>query len=93
MPLGNGDRASLLEKNINIYVDFGKAMEAGSHRDCKCIVVANPANTLTYVLMKSAPSIYKEGFVALNRTDYNRARSIALRICREKCIHFSCLLL
>lgn len=85
LPLGNGDRASLLTKNITIYIEFGKAMEAGACRDCKSIVVANPANTLTYVLMQSAPSIAKEGFIALNRTDYNRARSIALRICREQC--------
>lgn len=66
-------------------MNFGKALEAGAHKNCKSIVIANPANTLTYVLMKTAPSIARDGFIALNRTDFNRARMIALRICREKC--------
>ena len=83
-----GNRASLLSSNISIYMNFGKALEAGAHKNCKSIVVANPANTLTYVLMKTAPSIARDGFIALNRTDFNRARMIALRICREKCNYF-----
>ena len=40
---------------------------------------------LTYALMASAPSISRKNFFALNTTDHNRARSIALRICRERC--------
>ena len=86
LPLTGQGRASLLEKNANIYIGFGKAMEQGACRDCRAIVVANPANTLSYILMRCAPSIPRENFVALNRTDHNRARSIVLDLCRQKCV-------
>ena len=85
LPLTGGDRSSLLIKNIIIYSDFGKALDEVAHKNCYSVVIANPANTLTYALMASAPSISRKNFFALNTTDHNRARSIALRICRERC--------
>ncbi|CBK20544.2 uncharacterized protein [Blastocystis hominis] len=83
LPLTGPDRASLLEKNINIYIEFGKALEQVASRTCKSIVVANPANTLAYVLMQTAPSIPRSNFAALNRTDHNRTRSLTLDACRK----------
>lgn len=88
LPFSGTDRLELLTKNISIYLEFGHALETQANKNCKCIIVANPANTLTYALMKTAPSIPKSNFIALNRTDHNRARSIALRICREHCFFF-----
>lgn len=85
LPLTGPDRASLLEKNINIYIEFGKALEQVASRTCKSIVVANPANTLAYVLMQTAPSLPRSNFAALNRTDHNRARSLTLDACRKAC--------
>ena len=88
LPFSGESRRNLLCKNINIYIDFGKALEECAHKDCISIVVANPANTLAYVLMTNAPSISRKNFLALNTTDHNRARSIALKICRERCTMF-----
>ena len=85
LPLTGGDRSSLLSKNISIYSDFGKALDEVAHKNCYSVVIANPANTLTYTLMASAPSFSRKNFFALDTTDHNRARSIALRICRERC--------
>lgn len=92
LPLTGPDRASLLEKNINIYIEFGKALEQVASRTCKSIVVANPANTLAYVLMQTAPSLPRSNFAALNRTDHNRARSLTLDACRKACTLYSLVL-
>ena len=88
LPFSGESRRDLLCKNINIYIDFGKALEECAHKNCVSIVVANPANTLAYVLMTNAPSLNRKNFLALNTTDHNRARSIALKICRERCTVF-----
>lgn len=88
LPLTGDNRRSLLSKNIAIYQDFGSNLNEVANKNCISIVVANPANTLAYVLMVNAPTIPRKNFIALNCTDHDRARSIALRICREKCISF-----
>ena len=50
-PRGPGmERADLLKDNGQIFVGVGKAMDDYSKRDCKTIVVGNPANTNCLIL-------------------------------------------
>lgn len=42
-------------------------------RDCKTIVVGNPANTNCLILQHYAKGIPKENFTAMTRLDHNRA--------------------
>lgn len=45
-PRGPGmERADLLLKNGEIFIDQGKALNDHASRDCRVIVVGNPANT------------------------------------------------
>ena len=50
-PRGPGmERANLLKDNGKIFVGVGKAMSDHASRDCKTIVVGNPANTNCLIL-------------------------------------------
>jgi malate/lactate dehydrogenase len=50
-PRGPGmERADLLKDNGKIFVGVGKAMSDHASRDCKTIVVGNPANTNCLIL-------------------------------------------
>jgi len=50
-PRGPGmERADLLKDNGQIFVGVGKAMADHAKRDCKTIVVGNPANTNCLIL-------------------------------------------
>jgi len=42
-------------------------------RNCKVLVVGNPANTNALICALNAPNIPKENFTALTRLDHNRA--------------------
>jgi len=54
-PRGPGmERADLLKDNGKIFVNTGKAMGDYAKRDCKSIVVGNPANTNCLILQKYA---------------------------------------
>jgi len=44
------ERGDLLKDNGAIFVNVGKAMSDHSSRDCKTIVVGNPANTNCLIL-------------------------------------------
>lgn len=44
------ERADLLKDNGKIFVNVGKAMDDYASRDCKTIVVGNPANTNCLIL-------------------------------------------
>jgi len=48
------ERADLLKDNGKIFVNTGKAMGDYAKRDCKSIVVGNPANTNCLILQKYA---------------------------------------
>jgi malate dehydrogenase len=73
-PRGPGmERADLLKDNGKIFVDVGKAMSDHAKRDCKTIVVGNPANTNCLILQNYAKGIPKENFTAMTRLDHNRA--------------------
>ena len=73
-PRGPGmERGDLLKDNGKIFVDTGKAMNDHAKRDCKSIVVGNPANTNALILAHNCPGIPRENFTAMTRLDHNRA--------------------
>lgn len=67
------ERADLLKDNGKIFVGVGKAMNDNAKRDCKTIVVGNPANTNCLICSHYAPGIPEENFTAMTRLDHNRA--------------------
>lgn len=69
------ERKDLLEANGAIFTVQGKALNDHASRDCKILVVGNPANTNAYIAMKSAPDLPKGNFTAMLRLDHNRALS------------------
>ncbi len=69
------ERKDLLEANGSIFTVQGKALSDHASRDCKILVVGNPANTNAYIAMKSAPDLPRRNFTAMLRLDHNRALS------------------
>ncbi|MEZ5660238.1 MAG: malate dehydrogenase [Burkholderiaceae bacterium] len=69
------ERKDLLEANGAIFTTQGKALNDNASRDCKILVVGNPANTNAYIAMKSAPDLPSGNFTAMLRLDHNRALS------------------
>jgi malate dehydrogenase len=69
------ERKDLLEANGAIFTVQGKALNDHANRNCKILVVGNPANTNAYIAMKSAPNLPKKNFTAMLRLDHNRALS------------------
>lgn len=67
------ERKELLEKNSQIFVEQGKALEQLADRNVKCVIIANPANTNALILKTNAPSIPAENFSCLMRLDQNRS--------------------
>jgi malate dehydrogenase len=77
------ERKDLLEANGAIFTVQGKALDAVAKRECKVLVVGNPANTNAYITMSSAPGLPRENFTAMLRLDHNRALSqVAAKISR-----------
>jgi len=75
-PRGPGmERKDLLAENAKIFIEQGKAMNQTASRDIRVIVVGNPANTNSYIAMKSAPDLPKANFTSMMRLDHNRAMS------------------
>ncbi len=75
------ERKDLLEANGAIFTVQGRALDEVASRDCRILVVGNPANTNAYIAMKSAPNLPKQNFSAMLRLDHNRALSqLAARI-------------
>jgi malate dehydrogenase len=73
-PRGPGmERRDLLQKNAQVFIAQGRALNEVAKRDCKVLVVGNPANTNAYIAMKSAPNLKRENFHAMMRLDHNRA--------------------
>jgi len=69
------ERKDLLEANGAIFTVQGKALNDHASRNCKILVVGNPANTNALIAMKSAPDLPKKNFTAMLRLDHNRALS------------------
>ncbi len=77
------ERKDLLEANGAIFTVQGKALDEVAKRECKVLVVGNPANTNAYITMSSAPGLPRENFTAMLRLDHNRALSqVAAKIAR-----------
>jgi malate dehydrogenase len=62
-----------MSKNVAIYKSQAAALEKNAKKDCKVVVVANPANTNALILKEHAPSIPAENITCLTRLDHNRA--------------------
>jgi malate dehydrogenase len=76
-PRGPGmERKDLLMENAKIFIEQGKAMNEVASRDIRVLVVGNPANTNSWIAMKSAPDLPKANFTAMLRLDHNRAMSM-----------------
>jgi malate dehydrogenase len=76
-PRGPGmERKDLLSANAQIFTAQGKALDAVASRKIKVLVVGNPANTNSWIAMKSAPSLPRRNFTAMLRLDHNRAASM-----------------
>ncbi len=69
------ERKDLLEANGAIFTVQGRALDEVASRDCRILVVGNPANTNAYIAMKSAPNLPRRNFSAMLRLDHNRALS------------------
>jgi malate dehydrogenase len=75
-PRGPGmERKDLLLANAQIFSAQGKALNANANRDCKVLVVGNPANTNALIAQRNAPDLNPANFTAMLRLDHNRAIS------------------
>ena len=74
MPRKDGmDRADLLGANGGIFKPQGEALSRSAKRDCKILVVGNPANTNALIAMSNAADLDPKRFTAMTRLDHNRA--------------------
>lgn len=77
MPRKEGmERKDLLSANVKIFKSQGKALDTYARKDCKVLVVGNPANTNAFICAHYAPSIPRVNFSAMTRLDQNRAMSM-----------------
>lgn len=76
-PRGPGmERGDLLRDNGAIFTSTGQAIGENASRDCKVLVVGNPANTNAYIAMEHAAKqgLGKKNFTAMTRLDHNRGQ-------------------
>lgn len=77
MPRKEGmERKDLLSANVKIFKVQGQALDKHANKDCKVLVVGNPANTNAFICAHYAPSIPRANFSAMTRLDQNRAMSM-----------------
>ncbi len=75
-PRGPGmERKDLLLGNANIFSVQGRALNNHADKDCKVLVVGNPANTNALIAQSNAPDLNPANFTAMTRLDHNRAIS------------------
>jgi len=67
------ERKDVMGKNVAIYAAHASALERRAKKECKIVVVANPANTNAAILALHAKTIPKENITCLTRLDHNRA--------------------
>jgi malate dehydrogenase len=76
MPRKKGmERKDLLEANSKIFSVQGKAINENAKKDCRVLIVGNPANTNALITMANAPDIKHGNITAMTRLDHNRAIS------------------
>ncbi len=68
-------RKDLLEANSKIFSGQGKALNDNASKDCKVLVVGNPANTNALITASNAPNLNPRNINAMTRLDHNRAIS------------------
>lgn len=68
-------RKDLLEANSKIFSGQGQAINDSAKKDCRVLVVGNPANTNALITMANAPNIKAGNITAMTRLDHNRAIS------------------
>lgn len=77
-PRGPGmERRDLIAKNAVGMRDQALALDQYASRDCKVLVVANPANTNCLVAINTVKNLPKENFSCLTRLDHERLRGLA----------------
>jgi malate dehydrogenase len=75
-PRGPGmTRGDLLKANANIFREQASEIETYAKKDCKVLVVGNPANTNAAIIAHYAPSLNKRNITCLTRLDMNRAKN------------------
>ncbi|MGH8160576.1 MAG: malate dehydrogenase [Gammaproteobacteria bacterium] len=73
-PRGAGmERKDLLLANAEIFSGQGKALNTAASRNCKVLVVGNPANTNALIASANAPDLAPGNFAAMMRLDHNRS--------------------
>ncbi|CAM9321253.1 unnamed protein product [Pylaiella littoralis] len=73
------ERGDLIGKNAGIMKRMGEALERYACRNCKVLVVANPAPTNCTVLASHAPSIPRKNISCLSRLDHDRMAGMLLQ--------------
>lgn len=66
------ERKDLLQKNAEIFVAQGKALNDYAKQTCKSCVVANPCNTNCMILIDNCPNIPAQNFSSMLMLDHNR---------------------
>jgi malate/lactate dehydrogenase len=67
------ERKELISRNVSIYKHQAHILNEVGKVNCKCLVVANPANTNCVILSEIANKLPKKNFTCLTRLDQNRA--------------------
>ena len=67
------ERGDLLQENAKIFIPQGKAINDYAHRDCRTLIVGNPANTNCLITATHAKDMPKKNFAAMTRLDHDRA--------------------
>lgn len=76
MPRKQGmERKDLLEANSKIFSHQGQAINNCAKKDCRVLIVGNPANTNALITIANAPNIKPGNITAMTRLDHNRAIS------------------
>jgi malate dehydrogenase len=71
------ERRDLTAKNAAGMRDQATALDTYASKDCKVLVVANPANTNCLVCIKTCKTIPAENFTCLTRLDQERLRGLS----------------
>jgi len=77
-PRGPGqERGDLLKENGCIFQTLGKSLNMKARKNCKSIVVGNPANTNCLILAHNCPDMPAKNFTSMMRLDHDRGLAVA----------------